>query len=98
MASLFWLQICGVSSHTQPNTMSTRAHAIAAATAPVVEGLIAGTRAHLPGVTIVDREWGVRSRAALLPLTLGNGRVLARHEPSFSGQERVEFLNSVSKC
>lgn len=84
-------------SHQLKALWPTGPYAIATSTAPVVEGLIAGTRAHLPGVTIVDREWGVRSRAALLPLTLGNGRVLAHHTPSFSGQERVEFLNSVSK-
>ena len=84
-------------SHQVKALWPTGPYAIAAATAPVVEGLIAGTRAHLPGVTIVDREWDVRSRAALLPLTLGNGRVLARHMPSFSGQERVEFLNGVQK-
>ncbi len=84
-------------SHQVKALWPTSPYAIAAATAPVVEGLLAGTRTHVPGVTIVDREWDVRNRAALLPLTLGNGRVLARHVPSFSGQERVEFLNSLSK-
>lgn len=83
-------------SHQLKALWPTGPYAIAAATAPVVEGLIAGTRAHLPGVTIVDQEWEVRNRAALLPLTLGHGRIVARHMPSFSGQERVEFLNSVS--
>lgn len=82
-------------SHQLKGLWPTGPYAIAAATAPIVEGLLAGTRAHLPGVTIVDQEWGVRSRAALLPLTLGHGRVLAHHPPSFSGQERVEFLNGV---
>lgn len=84
-------------SHQVKALWPTGPYAIAAATAPVVEGLIAGSRAHLPGVTIVDREWEVRNRAALLPLTLGGGRVLAHHMPSFSAQERVEFLNSVSR-
>lgn len=71
-------------------------YAIASATAPVVEGLLSGTRAFVPGVVIVDAEWGVRDRVALLPLTLGNSRVLIRHAPSFSPQERGEFLNSLS--
>jgi len=82
-------------SHQLKSLWPTGPYAIAAATAPIVEGLLAGTRAHLPGVAIVGQEWGVRSRAALLPLTLGHGRVLARHTPSFSGQERVEFMNGV---
>ncbi len=74
----------------------TGPYAIAAATALIVEGLLSATRAHLPATTIVDSEWGVKGRAALLPLTLGNGRVLAHHTPSFSAQERVEFLNGLS--
>lgn len=82
-------------SHQLKGLWPTGPYAIGAATAPIVEGLLAGTRAHLPGVTIIDQEWGVRSRAALLPLTLGRGRVLAHHAPSFSGQERVEFMNGV---
>ncbi|MEO6223364.1 MAG: NAD(P)-binding protein [Vicinamibacterales bacterium] len=72
-------------------------YAIAAATAPVVEGLLSGTRAHIPAVVIVDRELGVRTRAALLPVTLGNGRVLARHMPSLSQQEHVEFMNALTR-
>jgi len=76
----------------------TRPYAIAAATALVVEGLLSGTRAHVPAVTIVDQEFGVRSRAALLPLSLGNGRVVARHTPSFSPQERVDFMNALTRA
>ncbi len=72
-------------------------YAIAAATAPAVEGLLAGTRAHIPAMTIVDREWDVRGRAVLLPLTLGNGRVLARHTPSLSRQERVDLMNAIAR-
>jgi len=75
----------------------TGPYAIAAATAPVVEGLLSGTRAQIPAVTIVDQEFGVRSGAALLPVSLGNGRVLAHHSPSFSPQERVEFMNALTR-
>lgn len=76
----------------------TGPYAIAAATAPVVEGLLNGTRAHIPAVTIVDIEWGVRNRAALLPVSLGDGRVQARHNPSLSAQERVDFLNALTRA
>lgn len=75
----------------------TGPYAIAAATAPVAEGLLSGTRAHVPAVVIVDRELGVRNRAALLPVTLGIGRVLARHMPSLSQQEHVDFMNAVTR-
>jgi len=74
----------------------TGPYAIAAATAPVVEGLLFGSRAQIPAVTIVDQEFGVRHGAALLPVSMGNGRVLARHSPSFSPQERVDFMNALS--
>lgn len=73
-------------------------HAIAAATAPVVEGLVGGTRRDTPGVTVLDlddREFGVRGVACLLPLTLGHGRVVARLKPSLSPQERTDVLNSL---
>jgi malate/lactate dehydrogenase len=72
-------------------------YAIAAATAPVVEGLLSGSRAYVPAVVIVDRELGVRNRAALLPVTLGNGRVLVRHKPSLSQQEHVDFMNALTR-
>ena len=76
----------------------TGPYAIAAATAPVVEGLLAGSRAHVPAVVIVDRELGARNRAALLPVTLGNGRVLVRHKPSLSQQEHGEFMNGLTRA
>jgi malate/lactate dehydrogenase len=72
-------------------------YAIASATAPVVEGLVTGSRAHVPAVVIVDQEFGVRNRAALLPVTLGDGRVLARHKPSLTQQEHVEFMNALAR-
>ncbi|HUR20218.1 MAG TPA: hypothetical protein VMZ90_05370 [Vicinamibacterales bacterium] len=76
----------------------TGPYAIAAATAPVVEGLLSGTRAHIPAVVIVGQEFGLRNRAAALPVTLGNGRVMARHKPSLSQQEHVEFMNALTRA
>lgn len=84
-------------SRRLPSLWPTGPYAIASATTPVVEGMLFGTRAAVPAAAIVDREFGVRSRAALLPLTLGNGRVLARHLPSFSQQEHVEFMNGLTR-
>ena len=75
----------------------TGPYAIASATAPVIEGLLTGSRARVPAVVIVDGELGMRNRAALLPVTLGNGRVLARHKPSLSQQEHVEFMNALTR-
>lgn len=70
-------------------------YAIATATAPVVEGLISGTRRDTPGVTVLTGEFGQRGVACLLPLTLGNGRVLSRIVPSLSPQERTDVVNSL---
>lgn len=72
-------------------------YAIASATALIVEGLISGTRRNEPGVTVLSGELGLRGVTALLPLTLGNGRVLARHIPTLSPQERTELLNGLSR-
>jgi len=69
--------------------------AIASATAPIVEGLISGTRRDVPGVTILNGEFSTRGVACLMPLTLGNRRVQARNVPSLSPQERTDVLNSL---
>jgi malate dehydrogenase len=87
-----------VMSHQLKALWPTGPYAIATATAPVVEGLLSGTRAHVPAVAIVDQEFGVRHGAVLLPVSLGRGRVLAHHMPALSQQERGEFLNSASKA
>lgn len=70
-------------------------YAIAAATVPVVEGLLSGTRRDTPGVVVLGGEFGQRGVACLLPLALGNGRVQARGVPSLSPQERTAVLNSL---
>lgn len=61
--------------------------AIGAATAPVAEALAGRSRRLHHATTILDGELGARGVAAMLPLTLGQGRVLGRHLPSFSPQE-----------
>jgi malate/lactate dehydrogenase len=70
-------------------------YAIATATAPVIEGLISGTRRDTPGVTVLAGEFGQRGVACLLPLTLGNGRILSRIMPTLSPQERTDVVNSL---
>ena len=71
--------------------------AIGAATALIVEGLLLGSRRHLYATTVLDSEFGERGVAAMVPLELGNRRVIRRIEPSLSTQERVEFLNGLSR-
>ena len=71
--------------------------AIAAPTALIVEALIAGSRRLLPALTILDGEFGLRGTAGLLPLALGDGRVLQRVVPSLSPQERTEMITALSR-
>jgi malate dehydrogenase len=68
---------------------------IAAPTAHVVEALIAGSRRRHLAMTMLDGELGARGVAAMLPLRLGHGRVLAREVPSLSPQERTELITGV---
>jgi malate dehydrogenase len=69
--------------------------AIAAAAAPIVEGLIAGSRAHLPAAVLTDGEFGARGVAALMPVELGQARVQRREVPSLSPQEMTETANAI---
>lgn len=71
--------------------------AIGAATAQIVEGLLAGSRRHLYATTVLEGEFGERGVATMLPLELGDRRILRRIEPSLSTQEKVEFLNGLSR-
>lgn len=82
-------------SHTLTSQWPPRPYAIGAATAPIVEGLLNGTRRDTPGVTVLVGEFGLRGVACLLPLALGDGRVQARVIPSLSAQERTDVLNSL---
>jgi malate dehydrogenase len=71
--------------------------AIGAATAPVVEALVAGSRRLHPALSVLEGELGLRGSAVMLPLELGHGRVLARVVPSLSPQERTDVVKSVSE-
>lgn len=86
-------------SNTLPKLWPPGPQTIGAATAPVVEALLAGSRRVHHAMTVIDGDLGVRGVAAMLPLELGNdrgnGRVLARVIPSFSPQERTTLLSSL---
>ena len=84
-------------SDTLKKLWPPKPHAIGAATAMIVEGLLFSARRHVYATTVLSGEYGERGLATMLPLALGNRRVLKRIDPSLSGQERVEFLNGLSK-
>ena len=84
-------------SNTLKKLWPPKPHAIGAATATIVEGLLFGARRNLYATTVLNGEYGERGIATMLPLELGNRRILRRLEPSLSTQERVEFLNTLSK-
>jgi malate dehydrogenase len=84
-------------SETLKKIWPPKPQAIGIATAQIVEGLIAGSRRHLYATTVLDGEYGERGVAAMLPLELGNRKVIRRIEPSLSSQEKVEFLNGLSR-
>lgn len=71
--------------------------AIGAATAVIVEGLVTGSRRHLYATTVLAGEHGERGVATMVPLELGDRKIVRRIEPSLSPQERVEFLNGLSR-
>jgi hypothetical protein len=71
-------------------------YAIASATAEVVEAIRSGSRRRHPAETIVDGDLGTRGTSVLLPLELGQGRVMRHFVPSLSPQERTEMVNGWS--
>ncbi len=70
---------------------------IGAATAIIVEGLLAGSRRHLYATTVLEGEYGERGVATMVPVELGERKIIRRIEPTLSTQERVEFLNGLSQ-
>lgn len=84
-------------SETLKKLWPAKPHAIGAATAITVEGLLFGSRRHIYGTTVLDGEYGERGIATMLPLALNHRRIVTRVDPSLSPQERVEFLNGLSK-
>lgn len=71
--------------------------AIAASTAVVVEGLIAGARLPVTASVITDGEFGARGISALMPIEVGNKRILKRALPTQSPQERTETTSALSR-
>jgi hypothetical protein len=71
--------------------------AIAAPSAEVIEALISGSRRLHHATTILDGEFGLRGVASMLPLELGNGRVLARTIPSLSAQEKTALVSGLER-
>ncbi|MEO7190478.1 MAG: hypothetical protein ABI051_05435 [Vicinamibacterales bacterium] len=69
--------------------------AIAAATAPVVEALIDGSRRMHDALTVLEGELGVRGTAVMLPLQIGIGGIVRHVLPSLSPQERTELATSI---
>jgi malate dehydrogenase len=80
-----------------PRMWPPGAQANASATARIAEALATGSRRLHSALAVLDGELGVRGVAAMLPLELGQGRVLRRTLPSFSPQELTELMNSVSR-
>jgi malate dehydrogenase len=66
--------------------------AIGAATARIIEALASGSRQLHQATTVLDGELGVKGVAAMLPLELGDGRVLRRVMPTLSPQEKTALL------
>jgi malate dehydrogenase len=71
--------------------------AIAAPTALVVEALISGSRQPLPGLAILEEEFGARGAAGLVLLELGHGRIQRRMLPTLSPQESTEAGSAIHK-
>ena len=71
--------------------------AIAAATVPIVEAFLHGSRSLIPGVAILDGEFSLRGVAALLSLEIGRGRITRRVAPTLSPQEQVELVTKLSR-
>ena len=69
--------------------------AIAAPTALIVEALTAGSREPLPGLAILDGEFGARGAAGLVLLELANGRIQRRIVPTLSPQETTEAGSAI---
>lgn len=83
-------------SEAMPKLWPPKPYAIGAATAPIVEALVDGSRKHHHALTVIDGDFGARGVAVMLPLQLGRGRIVSHTLPSLSPQERTEFMNAVA--
>jgi malate/lactate dehydrogenase len=70
---------------------------LGAAAAHAATALAFGGRQRVSAFTVLDGEYDVRGRAAMLPLELGQRRIVRRILPSLSTQERVQFLNGLER-
>jgi malate dehydrogenase len=84
-------------SNALPRLWPPGPEAIAAPTALVIEALVAGSRRLHHAMTVLDGEFGVRGVAAMLPLELGNGRVLTSTIPSLSPQENTALVSGLER-
>lgn len=82
-------------SQSLPRFWPPAPYAIASATAPIVEALIAGSRRLHAATVVLGPEDDTRGVAAMLPLELGQRRVLSARMPSLSPLERNSFTNSL---
>ena len=69
--------------------------AVSAATAPIVEALVAGSRRRYQAMTVLEEELRARGVAVMLPLELAPGRILGRFVPTLSPQELTEVTKSL---
>ncbi len=84
-------------SNALPRLWPPGPHAIASATAPVVEALRIGSRRLHSAMTVLDGELGARGVAAMLPLELAHGRIRSRVIPTLSDQERTALVNGLQR-
>lgn len=71
--------------------------ALASATTRVVEALVMGSHRQFSCFVTLDGEFGVRGRAAALPVELGPGGVRRIVVPSLTVQERVALENALGR-
>jgi hypothetical protein len=104
-ASIGGLQLTGVLAAHQLLAISQSVarfwppgpQAIAAPTALVVEALVSGSRQPLPGLAILDEEFGARGAAGLVLLELGQGQIQRRILPTLTPQESTEAGSAIHK-
>lgn len=70
---------------------------VASATATIVRGLIEGSRRDTCGVVVLNGEFNERGTACVMPLALGQHRILQRIVPSLAAQELTDVLNSLAR-
>jgi len=93
----------GVLSQVQLARLEARAarvwppgpHALGMAAALVVEAMGSTARRALSVLTVLDGEFGVRSRAGALPAVFGAGGIVKVHPPALNPRERVQLQTAL---